>query len=202
MAISSSVIDAMLEAGATAEVIAAAWKADLLRQESELTEKRAKDAARQRKSRVSRNVTVTACDNNGQRVTKDTPLVPPSFPPAPPNLPPIIPPENIFGAVSAAPTPPKRKVGCRIERFIEQQQQLDGEVSRENCPDDLQRWASQEFGWDVNAVVDTWQDFCDYWAARAGAGGTKLDWPATWRRWCREAAERQRKNEIRNLRRG
>jgi hypothetical protein len=32
--------------------------------------------------------------------------------------------------------------------------------------------------------------FRDYWAARAGAGGSKLDWPATWRNWVRTAAER------------
>jgi len=27
--------------------------------------------------------------------------------------------------------------------------------------------------------------FRDYWIARPGAGGVKLDWPATWRTWCR-----------------
>jgi hypothetical protein len=27
--------------------------------------------------------------------------------------------------------------------------------------------------------------FVDYWIARPGAGGVKLDWPATWRTWCR-----------------
>ena len=32
--------------------------------------------------------------------------------------------------------------------------------------------------------------FRDYWAARAGAGGVKLDWEATWRNWVRSAAER------------
>ena len=31
--------------------------------------------------------------------------------------------------------------------------------------------------------------FRDYWAARPGAGGRKLDWPATWRNWLRKAAE-------------
>lgn len=32
--------------------------------------------------------------------------------------------------------------------------------------------------------------FRDYWLAKAGAGGTKLDWSGTWRNWCRSAAER------------
>jgi uncharacterized protein YdaU (DUF1376 family) len=34
-------------------------------------------------------------------------------------------------------------------------------------------------------------DFRDYWHARAGPQGLKLDWPATWRRWVRTAAERR-----------
>jgi hypothetical protein len=33
--------------------------------------------------------------------------------------------------------------------------------------------------------------FVDYWRAKAGANGTKLDWPATWRNWMRTAAERK-----------
>jgi len=36
----------------------------------------------------------------------------------------------------------------------------------------------------------THQDFCDYWHAKAGPNARKLDWDATWRTWCRRAAER------------
>lgn len=32
--------------------------------------------------------------------------------------------------------------------------------------------------------------FRDYWTAKAGAGATKLDWPATWRTWVRSAVNR------------
>lgn len=31
------------------------------------------------------------------------------------------------------------------------------------------------------------EKFRDYWTAKAGAGGCKLDWEATWRNWCRNA---------------
>lgn len=31
-------------------------------------------------------------------------------------------------------------------------------------------------------------EFRDYWIARAGAGGVKRDWAATWRTWCRKSA--------------
>lgn len=32
--------------------------------------------------------------------------------------------------------------------------------------------------------------FVDFWRAKAGAGGVKLDWPATWRVWVRKSMER------------
>jgi DNA-binding Lrp family transcriptional regulator len=34
------------------------------------------------------------------------------------------------------------------------------------------------------------ENFVDYWTARPGAGGVKLDWPATWRTWMRRSHER------------
>lgn len=34
-------------------------------------------------------------------------------------------------------------------------------------------------------------DFRDYWVASPGQRGVKLSWPATWRRWCRKAAEQR-----------
>lgn len=48
---------------------------------------------------------------------------------------------------------------------------------------------ARDLGLDVIATADT---FRDYWISRAGAGGVKLDWLATWRNWCRTTAERQR----------
>lgn len=33
------------------------------------------------------------------------------------------------------------------------------------------------------------EKFRDYWHARAGPGALKRSWPATWRNWCRKAAE-------------
>ena len=34
------------------------------------------------------------------------------------------------------------------------------------------------------------EKFRNYWTAKPGAAGVKLDWPATWRNWCISAAER------------
>jgi hypothetical protein len=36
----------------------------------------------------------------------------------------------------------------------------------------------------------TFAKFCDYWRGVSGAKGTKLDWDATWRNWCRSEGER------------
>lgn len=33
--------------------------------------------------------------------------------------------------------------------------------------------------------------FRDYWISQPGQRGVKLDWPATWRNWCRHAVERR-----------
>ncbi len=35
-------------------------------------------------------------------------------------------------------------------------------------------------------------NFKDYWKAKPGAGGVKLDWEATWRVWCRKASDDRR----------
>lgn len=42
----------------------------------------------------------------------------------------------------------------------------------------------------VGAVPTEAAKFRDYWTAKAGKDGVKLDWRATWRNWCRNAAER------------
>ncbi|MCX5616030.1 DnaT-like ssDNA-binding domain-containing protein [Bombella sp. TMW 2.2559] len=42
------------------------------------------------------------------------------------------------------------------------------------------------------------EDFRDYWHARPGAGGVKLDWAATFRTWCRRSADRQQQRFLSN----
>lgn len=37
--------------------------------------------------------------------------------------------------------------------------------------------------------------FRDYWIGRAGAGGVKADWSATWRNWVRKAADDRKANQ-------
>lgn len=42
---------------------------------------------------------------------------------------------------------------------------------------------------DQTAAIEA-DKFRDYWRAQPGQRGVKLDWPATWRNWCRTAAQR------------
>ena len=81
MSLTPSMIDAMLAAGCTAEQIAAVVKASLVDGEAKAAEKRAKDAERQRKSRanrgLSRDVTVTECDERDELLDKEKSPTPP-----------------------------------------------------------------------------------------------------------------------------
>ena len=43
---------------------------------------------------------------------------------------------------------------------------------------------------DIDLTAD---GFSDFWRAKPGKGGAKLDWRATWRNWVREEARRQRR---------
>jgi hypothetical protein len=102
----SSVIDAMVAAGATAEVLAAAIKADQQIATDKATFRRAKAAERQRKSRMSRNVTQTERDKRDVTVTSPPPSASPSLsPPAPSPIttspPPPTPSENASHSRSA-----------------------------------------------------------------------------------------------------
>ncbi len=70
MSLSAAVIDALVATGATVEQLAAAMKASLAEQEEKVAARREKDAIRQRKSRASRNVTVTSCDTTDEPLSR------------------------------------------------------------------------------------------------------------------------------------
>jgi len=53
----------------------------------------------------------------------------------------------------------------------------------------MREWASEEVA-TIN-VDEATRSFVDYWRGRAGAGGVKVDWVATWRNSLRSAAKRE-----------
>ena len=56
-------------------------------------------------------------------------------------------------------------------------------------PEDLRDWAKAERP-DLDPLK-TAERFKDFWVAKAGKDGAKLDWPATWRNWVRGEKSQQ-----------
>ena len=50
---------------------------------------------------------------------------------------------------------------------------------------------AKSLGMDTSRTMREVEVFRDYWRAKPGTGGTKLDWDATWRNWIRRAAEQK-----------
>lgn len=54
-------------------------------------------------------------------------------------------------------------------------------------PADWRNWAQINFSPDDETITLEAERFRDFWIAKAGSGGCKLDWEATWRNWCRNS---------------
>lgn len=59
-------------------------------------------------------------------------------------------------------------------------------------PSEWREWAINE-GFPAPSIDTEAAKFRDWWVSKAGAGGVKRDWPATWRLWIRRALENQQK---------
>lgn len=195
MSVSASILDAMVKAGATAEMIVAVVRAAEQEDAAKLAEKRAKDAERKRRSRakgagaseMSRGHDVTSCDGRGHGVTdadtmdplpKEKRKVSPCTPSKEKTQPLPNPPEN-SDEFSATPLTAAPKSDPRGSRLPE---------GWEPSPDAL-AWAAREAP-QISVTTET-ERFRDFWQAKAGQDGRKLDWTATWRNWIRKAAEYQ-----------
>ncbi len=55
----------------------------------------------------------------------------------------------------------------------------------EQLPKIWGEWSVSELQWDRDRCLTAWANFHDYWVAVPGKDGLKLDWLATWRKWCR-----------------
>ena len=54
-------------------------------------------------------------------------------------------------------------------------------------PHDWIAFAIAERGWTEKDARAEASIFVNYWCAKAGSDGVKLDWEATWRNWCRRS---------------
>jgi hypothetical protein len=60
-------------------------------------------------------------------------------------------------------------------------------LSHEWSPSEADRSFAKTLGWSEPQIDSEAANFRDYWIAKPGAGGCKLDWPATWRKWIRSS---------------
>jgi hypothetical protein len=63
-------------------------------------------------------------------------------------------------------------------------------------PADWADWVLGEFEVSRTEIADTAASFRDYWCGKPGAQALKLDWPATWRNWCRREFRRKRRETV------
>jgi hypothetical protein len=56
----------------------------------------------------------------------------------------------------------------------------------ETLPAEWAEWCQSELGWAPGRTESVFPAFRDWWISKAGNGGIKLDWFATWRNWCRK----------------
>jgi hypothetical protein len=56
-------------------------------------------------------------------------------------------------------------------------------------PTQADRTYAESLGFTTSQIASIAEKFRDYWIAKPGAGGVKLDWEATWRNWVRRENE-------------
>ncbi|HEV7317693.1 MAG TPA: hypothetical protein VGO04_03670 [Ensifer sp.] len=177
----TAIVEALVQSGASPEMILSAVKAAEAGQQLEAERRRASDRDRQRRHRArvtSRDVTVTAFDVLSDKESSPTP-------PKETNSPDPTP--------SGAP-------GEAGDLFDGDRDQVPGAASRCGGRRATRLPEGFEPDWDFAAKAGfsragagvEFDKFCDYWRAKSGRDATKLDWAATWRNWMRNAGRPRR----------
>ncbi|WDZ79036.1 hypothetical protein PWG15_09975 [Ensifer adhaerens] len=172
----TAIVEALVQSGASPEMILCAVRAAEAGQQSELERRRAGDRERQQRHRArvtSRDVTATAVG-----VLSDKESSP--APPKETNSPDTTPAgggsqfDLQLGADDAARSGHGRRAS-RLPAAFE--------------PD----WAfAAGLGFGPAEATVEFDKFRDYWTAKSGRNATKLDWAATWRNWMRNAGPPKR----------
>jgi uncharacterized protein YdaU (DUF1376 family) len=90
---------------------------------------------------------------------------------------------------SPSPSPPSEPKGSSGETAQAPPRPRASRLAEDWFPNDADRAFAIELGLLPAMVAIEADKFADYWRAKPGTGGTKLDWSATWRNWCRRALE-------------
>lgn len=182
-----AMIHHMRARGIPCDVILEAVEALSMAKQDAIEERRAADRVRKARSRAAQRAALKT-NEIGHVTSADTadtntpsPLVSPPKPPTPPNTPPIIPPSSETQARENAKKPEAK--GSRLS--------ADWEL-----PDDWLADASQiafkaKTSTNPQEIRNEADKFRDFWTAKPGAAGRKLDWRGTWRNWFRSHLERR-----------
>ena len=162
----TSIVEALVQCGATPEMILCAVRAAEAGQQSDIDRRRASDRERQQRRRAhvtSRAVTAT----DGISLSDK----------------------------ERSPTPPKEINSPDNTQTLAQARCLPGGRRAMRLPEQFEpdRDFAARLGFGEAAVALELEKFRDYWTAKSGRDAAKLDWLATWRNWMRNAA-RPRKN--------
>jgi hypothetical protein len=163
MSLKAEVLDALLAAGATAEMIVAAVKADVASEDARVQAKREANAARQRKFKAKRKVTPDNARNALPSVTNAGNATPPneniSNPPDPP-------------VEADASTAPKGRVERGFKIPIDWEPPTIAELSPE-ARALAEKWPAAAYRAEAEA-------FRNYWLAETGKAARKSDWNRAW----------------------
>lgn len=175
VSLTPAVLDAMVQAGCTAEQIAAAVKASMADEEARAEQKRAKDRERKRRQRakeadechaVSRGQSVTDCDG------ADNPL-------------PLSPNENNSNPHTPSPEHKTRaRKGHRLP--------IDWEPKP--LPATMGAMLAR---WEPGEMEREMAKFRDWAASANGPNALKKDWDAAWRNWLRKHDEERKPTNAR-----
>ena len=92
--------------------------------------------------------------------------------------------EKLRGLEAEIEETPTPSASPPLEGIANGRNQRGSRLSLDWQPDDADRAAAA--GLDLERTT---ADFRDYWHAKAGRDAVKVDWAATWRKWCRRAAD-------------
>jgi hypothetical protein len=166
----TSIVEALVLCGATPEMILCAVRAAEAGQQSDIDRRRASDRERQQRHRAhvtSRAVTATGAAPLSDKERSPTP---PKETNSPDNTQTPAPSRNI-----QASAPSRRLPGARRAMRLPEQFEPDRDFAA-------------RLGFGEAEVELELEKFRDYWTAKSGRDAAKLDWPATWRNWMRNAA--------------
>jgi hypothetical protein len=84
----------------------------------------------------------------------------------------------------------REKNNKKVSRQNSERASRGSRIDPQWSPSGSDRQAAIDEGLSASEIDREALRFRDYWASRAGSGGVKLDWAATWRNWVRTTAEK------------